>query len=1086
MENTTCTYDEECTLRSNAFTKTGHTFAGWKHGDNNYTNGQKVTNLATSGTVTLDAKWTKNTYTISFNNNDGEGSMADLPMTYSEAQHLTKNTFTRTGYTFAGWNTQANGEGTNYDDEQEVNNLTAENNATITLYAKWTKNEGTLVCKAAETLHTQTCETGGSCSGLTNANVSGGTIVDGTITYGYYPNSNPLKAGDAFTCDINNNGIFDEEEERFYYLADDGENARLIYYTGYDNGPDTIYNGVYDDALAKLPTNAQWTNPNLVNFDDGSLTSFPFVDDVTAACGNNTITGSVKPCIYLIENTTFSRKRPTNGNSPRSGIWLHTYNDGYYRINTNSSTLGVTDVTNATTPSKNTARPVIQVPLSLMEIPEVVDMAALVNGQYKDTLQEAINAASDNVKTTVKVLKNLTETVTVSADKNIDLDLNGFTVANTGKNTIVNYGTLEIRNGTLTDSSDSATIDTHSGSILNISDNTAVRATGKKQALYNNGGTVTISGENIVLSSTVGNRATIHTLVDSTTNVAGITYIKSGTIESTGAYAVYNDGGTTIIGEKDGEISLSAPIITGKTYGIIATVGSGYEIYDGVIKGKTHANGTTTNGGTTPTVSNDTNNERVNAIEDNSTIVKETINSYNTMYLEKSSDYHITFDGNGGEASEASRIVPSGSSLGTLPTAEYPRFNFLGWFTDKNNGEEVTAGTEPSGETTDITYFAHWEAIPQDEIVSFYTPSKAAKGYFNNINSWSENIVYTPYVSQGYTPTSSMITFWGNLKTNYERNDCNNSDALDISSDFSNYTYTSGTVKCDQPRTFDTGVNGKVNVYLSDESTKVKGALVSYTKSNNGKITNMIPGTTYYWESDADSSVYGYVKATGERRFLNIGTIRNARDLGGLTTSDNKKIKYGILIRGDKLRSNAANATELGDLGITKEYDLRGESAGDAKMSNYVDIRTRQYHFNYPYSDPTDTTELGYYNDTRTAFESLMRDVVAGEKIYFHCTYGADRTGTIAYLVETILGVDYDQRVKDYELTTLAGEADRTRIYNHKVGSSFFSENKFVYMVDFISTKKDAEDWFKAGLATETERDEADALIASFRAKMLE
>ena len=244
----------------------------------------------------------------------------------------------------------------------------------------------------------------------------------------------------------------------------------------------------------------------------------------------------------------------------------------------------------------------------------------------------------------------------------------------------------------------------------------------------------------------------------------------------------------------------------------------------------------------------------------------------------------------------------------------------------------------------------------------------------------------------------------------------------------------------------------------------------------------MIPGTTYYWESDADSSVYGYVKAEGERRFIETSSIRNVRDLGGLTTNDGKQIKYGILLRGEALRSDSANATDLTNLGITKEYDLRGGSTSETQLSNRASISTRQYHFNYS-SDPT---ELSYYNDTRDAFDSLLRDVVNGEKIYFHCTYGADRTGTIAYLVETLLDIDYEQRVQDYELTTLAGEADRTRIYDHKVNSNFFGNHKFVYMTNFISTKTDVENWYKAILTTEAEREAADDLFAAFRAKVLE
>ena len=52
---------------------------------------------------------------------------------------LNKNTFTRKGYTFAGWNTKANGSGASYGDQESVKNL-ASAGGSITLYAQWTTN----------------------------------------------------------------------------------------------------------------------------------------------------------------------------------------------------------------------------------------------------------------------------------------------------------------------------------------------------------------------------------------------------------------------------------------------------------------------------------------------------------------------------------------------------------------------------------------------------------------------------------------------------------------------------------------------------------------------------------------------------------------------------------------------------------------------------------------------------------------------------------------------------------------------------------------------------------------------------------
>jgi uncharacterized repeat protein (TIGR02543 family) len=82
---------------------------------------------------------------VEYNGNGStSGTTASSQHTYGVAKALTANGFTRSGYTFAGWNTAANGSGTSYTNSQSVSNLNANNGATVTLYAKWTANPYTL------------------------------------------------------------------------------------------------------------------------------------------------------------------------------------------------------------------------------------------------------------------------------------------------------------------------------------------------------------------------------------------------------------------------------------------------------------------------------------------------------------------------------------------------------------------------------------------------------------------------------------------------------------------------------------------------------------------------------------------------------------------------------------------------------------------------------------------------------------------------------------------------------------------------------------------------------------------------------
>ncbi len=144
-------YGTAYTLTANAFKRTGYKFAGWNtkadKSGSNYANKASVKNLTTKngGTITLYAKWTPNTYTIKFSANGGTGTMSALTSRkYGTAYTLTANAFKRTGYTFNGWNTKAGGSGINYANKASVKNLTATNNGTVTLYAKWKPNTYTI------------------------------------------------------------------------------------------------------------------------------------------------------------------------------------------------------------------------------------------------------------------------------------------------------------------------------------------------------------------------------------------------------------------------------------------------------------------------------------------------------------------------------------------------------------------------------------------------------------------------------------------------------------------------------------------------------------------------------------------------------------------------------------------------------------------------------------------------------------------------------------------------------------------------------------------------------------------------------
>ncbi len=117
-------------------TREGYVFDGWYTGT-----GEKITasTPVKSENIAVYSNWVANQYTVSFNSNTGEGSMDAVNHAYDEEFTLPANTFTKTGYTFAGWSLTPEGAA-QYTDKQDVKNLTADVNGSVTLYAVWTPN----------------------------------------------------------------------------------------------------------------------------------------------------------------------------------------------------------------------------------------------------------------------------------------------------------------------------------------------------------------------------------------------------------------------------------------------------------------------------------------------------------------------------------------------------------------------------------------------------------------------------------------------------------------------------------------------------------------------------------------------------------------------------------------------------------------------------------------------------------------------------------------------------------------------------------------------------------------------------------
>ena len=166
-----------------ATSNTGYHFGSWSSASGSITSN-----------ATLTANFVANTYTVKFASNGGTGTMADQTFTYGKAATLTANTFTKTGYTFAGWTSS---DGNVYSDKQSVSNLTSTHNGSVTLTALWKAKEITITLKDIDNATIISTET----------DSSGNSIERNTTLYAVYNDGIYLDEKHSKKMTTSTNGI---------------------------------------------------------------------------------------------------------------------------------------------------------------------------------------------------------------------------------------------------------------------------------------------------------------------------------------------------------------------------------------------------------------------------------------------------------------------------------------------------------------------------------------------------------------------------------------------------------------------------------------------------------------------------------------------------------------------------------------------------------------------------------------------------------------------------------------------------------------------------------------------------------------
>ena len=193
------------------------------------------------------------------------------------------------------------------------------------------------------------------------------------------------------------------------------------------------------------------------------------------------------------------------------------------------------------------------------------------------------------------------------------------------------------------------------------------------------------------------------------------------------------------------------------------------------------------------------------------------------------------------------------------------------------------------------------------------------------------------------------------------------------------------------------------------------------------EVENLRVGTAYQWKVRARAGAHLLGESANSRftthpaapRWIHVPGTTNVRDLGGWPLPGGRRVRQGLFYRGSEMNSHCAITDEgrrvmMDLLGIRTDFDLRG--VGEERKP-VLDLSRVEY-FNIPLASYDMLASPNYTGRYRTLFTILATRRVY--PLYIHCWGGADRTGTVAFLLGALLGMRMEDLVTDYELTSLS------------------------------------------------------------------
>ena len=217
---------------------------------------------------------------------------------------------------------------------------------------------------------------------------------------------------------------------------------------------------------------------------------------------------------------------------------------------------------------------------------------------------------------------------------------------------------------------------------------------------------------------------------------------------------------------------------------------------------------------------------------------------------------------------------------------------------------------------------------------------------------------------------------------------------------------------------------------LVADNAGMEDAKIYLTAGDSLLLEDLYGGQEYFWQVRSEFEDKTVVSRTFSfytldfPRTVAVDGVSNVRDIGGYKTEDGKRIKRGVVYRGaDFERITDEGKNKLTNvLGIKTELDLRERTnRGPSVLGegvNYVAVSGPWYG-------------NAFTNDYKADLAKELRVFADPDNypVFFHCSLGRDRTGTLAFLLEALCGVSKNDMYKDYEISffsDLSGYSDHT------------------------------------------------------------